>query len=107
MDFGKNKDALYACGVEGGGVAGMVHYDPATQLIEWYQPGGRQRRYEVAEVLEDSEERFAFRDRLGRKFLLQPLTPELYNEHVRLPGQPRYPTMAALLYAYQQSLRNS
>lgn len=98
-------DELYACGEEGGGVAGHVHYEHGVNVISWYQPGGRERMYVIEAVLEDSEERFAFRDNRGRKFVLFPLTPEHYNNHIRRPGTPSYPTTASLRKAYEDSLR--
>jgi hypothetical protein len=97
-------DQLYACGEEGGGVAGLVRWDPDRNTIAWFQPGGRERAFDVAGVLEDSQERFAFVDRVGRKFVLFVLTPDHYNDHIRRPGTPSYPTPEALMGAYQRSL---
>jgi hypothetical protein len=97
-------DTLYECGAQGGGVAGHAVYDRAHGVVTWINPGGRQRSYDVDVVVEDSDTVFAFTDHLGRKFALTPLTPEGYNDRVRRPGQPRYPTQAALEHAYWLSL---
>lgn len=98
-------DKLYACGEEGGLVAGHVVYDPKAGVIQWFMPGGRQRVYDVEEVLEDSTERFAFLDSYGRKFVLFSLTPDYYNKHIRRPGQPQCVNYEALMEAYEESLR--
>lgn len=98
-------DTLYACGEEGGGVAGLVRWTPPGKLITWVMPGGRQRAYEIQSVLTNTDEQFAFVDRVGRKFVLFPLTVDYYNDHVRLPGHPTYRTPEAMMAAYQESLR--
>lgn len=96
---------LYECGPEGGSVAGQVEYNEEEGVVTWFNPGGRQRAYDVAAVIgEEGTNGFAFRDGQGRKFLLQPLTVEAYNERIRQQGQPRYPTLQALVIAYWRSL---
>ena len=99
-----SRDELYACGEEGGNVAGIVTWDPTLSVITWFQPGGRNRAYDVVEVIEDSDARFAFMDNQGRKFVLFPLTPDYYNAHIRRPRQPAYLTREALMQAYRASL---
>lgn len=102
MEF--SDEQLYACGAEGGDVAGLVRWDPKAGLITWHMPGGRERAYEVEEVVEDSEERFAFTDRRGRKFTLFPLDVDYYNDHIRRINRPRYQSYQAMLAAYRASL---
>lgn len=101
MEFSDNK--LYACGAEGGEVAGRVRWNPSARTIDWFMPGGRQRAYEVAEVLEDGPERFVFVDSRGRRFELVELTPAHYNAAIRQPGQPALMTQAQLMAAFEQS----
>ena len=103
MQFSDNR--LYSCGTEGGSVAGRVRWDELSRVIHWFNPGGRHRAYEVAEVLQDTDDRFAFVDRQGRLFELQPLTPALYNDRVRGAREPRLETEAELLEAYERSQR--
>lgn len=100
-------DKLYACGEEGGLVAGLVRWlgaNPAVGSITWVNPGGRQRAYEVKRVVADNADRFAFEDELGRRFELRELTPAFYNEHVRRPQDPQLGTDAELLAAFESSL---
>ncbi len=101
MNFQDNK--LYACGEEGGEVAGRVRWNPSVRTIDWFMPGGRQRAYEVAELLEDTPERFVFVDGAGRRFELVELTPSHYNATIRQPGQPHLMTQAQLLAAFELS----
>lgn len=97
---------LYACGEEGGGVAGRIQWETDGTVLTWVQPGGRQRAYRVSEVIQNDGEHYAFRDDQGRTFVLKPLTLDLYNEVVRLPGQPRYLTLQGMYAAYEASLAN-
>lgn len=102
MNFSDSK--LYACGEEGGHVAGLVRWDPPSRVITWVMPGGRQRAYEVAELVRDGPDVFEFVDPRGLRFELVPLTPSFYNDHIRQPEQPRLTTDAQLFAAYKQSL---
>jgi len=97
-------DKLYSCGMEGGQVAGLVRWDEAAKLITWVNPGGRQRAYEVGELVADSPDRFEFVDSEGRRFVLEQLTPTLYNDKIRAPRDPHLMTDAQLLAAFEQSL---
>lgn len=96
---------LYACGEEGGRVAGEVRFDLGESTISWFQPGGRQRAYEIAQITADTDDQLAFVDKLGRKFVLFPLTVDHYNKHIRQEGERIYPTKAALMHAFRQSLQ--
>lgn len=102
MDITNHK-LLFACGEEGGGVAGLVQR--SGKLITWVQPGGRQRAYEIRRVLEDSEESFVFEDKHGRRFELFPLTPAYFNKYLRRRTDPRYKNERELLEAFEESLR--
>lgn len=110
MDFRDSK--LYACGAEGGEVAGLVRLEatstgPPGQLITWVNPGGRQRAYEIAKVLANDADRFAFEDERGRRFELRELTVSAYNDRIRVeldPSNPRVESEAALLAAFRASL---
>jgi hypothetical protein len=99
-------DQLYACGEEGGHVAGMVQRssEDGADTITWVMPEGRQRAYEIAEVIEDSDERFEFRTTQGVRFELVRLTADHYNARIRRRGQPKYKTDEEMLEAYRQSL---
>jgi hypothetical protein len=101
MRFSDNK--LYACGPEGGDVAGDVRWDAAAKVITWFNPGGRQRAYDVRDVVADTADRFVFHDSQGRRFELRELTPAFYNDKIRRTDQPRLETEAALLEAFQLS----
>ncbi len=98
---------LYSCGEEGGLVAGLVRVEAnaGQGAITWVNPGGRQRAYDVARVIADDADHFAFEDHRGRTFELRELTPAFYNEHVRRSDQARLETAAALLAAFEESLR--
>lgn len=110
MEFRDTK--LYACGAEGGEVAGLVRLDgdargrwePSMRAITWVNPGGRQRAYEVARVVADDADRFAFVDDQGRQLELRELTPDFYNERVRRPQDPVLLTNAELMLAFETSL---
>lgn len=95
---------LFACGKEGGDVAGLVRWDERNKLITWVNPGGRQRAYEVAELVVDEDDRFEFVDTERRTFVLEPLTPAFYNQHVRRARDPHLMTEAQLLIAFEKSL---
>ncbi len=84
-------------------MAGLVNMEGNS--ITWFMPGGRQRAYEIERVLPARRGvAFAFVDREGRTFELRPLTLALYNDQMRLPGEPRYRTAAEMRAAYEQSL---
>jgi hypothetical protein len=102
MNFSNTK--LFACGEEGGDVAGLVRWDERNKFITWVNPGGRQRAYDVAEVLEDTDDRFKFIDSEGRRFELAPLTPAFYNQRVRRARDPHLMTDDQLLAAFEKSL---
>lgn len=98
---------LYACGRLGGDVAGRVRYDRESRLIRWLMPGGRERAFEVAELVADEPERFEFLDPYGRRLVLEPLSLKAYNGRVRHelgPDNAPMATEAALLEAFEQSL---
>lgn len=101
MNFVDNK--LYACGPEGGEVAGRVRYDETTKLITWFNPGGRQRAYEVEQVVVSSPEQFVFFDERGRRFELRELTPAAYNARIKREQDPPLNTTEELLEAFQRS----
>lgn len=111
MDF--RDTTLYACGSEGGDIAGLVRFDderrarwdPSARAISWVNPGGRQRAYGILRVITDSADRFVFEDDQGRRHELRELTPAHYNEHVRRPDAPRLQSPAELLAAFEASLR--
>lgn len=96
-------DKLYACGAEGGEVAGRVRWNEAQRLITWFNPGGRQRAYEVRDLVADSPDRFVFHDAQGRRFELRELTPAFYNERIRREADPELATDAELLEAFERS----
>ena len=97
-------EQLYACGLEGGEVAGLVRWDKASSLITWVQPGGRQRAYSIRSVLEDSDTELTFVDSQNRRFTLKPLTPEQYNAEIRGARDRELSTDAELLEAFNESL---
>lgn len=96
-------DKLYACGAEGGEIAGRVRWNEAERLITWFMPGGRQRAYVVRDLVADAPDRFVFVDRQGRRFELRELTPAFYNENIRREGDPRLDTEAELVAAFERS----
>lgn len=95
--------AIYAVDLEGGLVAGRVRWDPATRTLSWFNPGSRQRAYEVRTVLEDSDDRLVFLDHVGRRFEMFVLTVEHYNAHVRREQDPVLTTEEELLEAFERS----
>jgi len=101
MEFSDSK--LYACGAEGGEVAGRVRYDAAARLITWFNPGGRQRAYEVETISTNDADRFDFIDTEGRRFVLFELTPGYYNEQIRRPQDPFLVTAAELLATFERT----
>lgn len=106
MVFKPRDTDLFFTEAEGGLVAGHVHWSPRERVVAWWNPGDRERRYEVARVLRAVPPTvFAFVDRLGRRFTLRKLTPTIYNAEIRRPGQRRLNTVAKLRAAYQRSLR--
>jgi hypothetical protein len=96
--------ALYACGLEGGKVAGHVRWDKASSRITWLMPGGRQRAYSIKRVLEETDTELTFLDSQNRRFTLTPLTPSRYNAEIRSPRDRELGTDAELLEAFTQSL---
>ena len=75
--------------------------DPNT--VEWYE-GNHVRAFEVLDVLEDSGERFRFKDTRGDTFELLPMTLELYEKHVRLKtiGKVSFTSLDELLAAMRR-----
>ena len=54
---------------------------PVTTMI--WDDGDHQRAFQVETVLEDTSQRFRFRDSRGRVLSLQPMTADLYSSRVR------------------------
>lgn len=102
MHFRDSK--LYACGAEGGNVAGLVRWDRSGMAITWVNPGGRQRAYVVRQLVADNAHRFEFVDTRGRRFVLERLTARFYNESIRRARARRLMTSAQLLAAFEKSL---
>lgn len=102
VNFSETK--LFACGEEGGGVAGLVRYDKSANVITWVNPGGRQRSYDIKAVGTDADDVFDFMDTQGRRFVLRPLTPAFYNQRIRRARDPHLMTEAQLLIAFEKSL---
>ena len=86
-------------------VAGLIDVDREEMVITWVLPGGRQRAFDIATILDDTVDSFVFLDGDGRKFRLLTMTTSHYNEHVREPGKVKYPNDEAMLHAYRQSLK--
>lgn len=97
-------DKLFACGEEGGLVAGLVRWDTKAKAITWVNPGGRQRAYDIDELVANTDDRFEFIDHRGRRFVLEQLTPAFYNANVRRARDPHLMSDAELLAAFEQSL---
>jgi|FLYL01.1.fsa_nt_gi hypothetical protein len=80
---------------EGGYLA--VYPERCGLEVGWFDLS-HHRLFEIAEVLADEPERFAFRDRLGREFTLRPMTLEVWNR-IRTkvaPGNREYTSLARL-----------
>jgi hypothetical protein len=84
----------------------MPHWEESwdrPHAVTWNE-GGHMRVFEVAEVLENTAERFSFRDTRGATFELLPMTLELYDKHVRehTIGKVHYSDLGKLLESFGQ-----
>lgn len=84
----------------------MPHWEESwnsPHRVCWTE-GNHVRSFEVAEVLENTAERFSFRDTRGATFELLPMTLDLYERHVRehTIGKNHYSSLPKLLEAMRR-----